>query len=455
MKRQTTEGRGHSPAFRARAGRDLSILPVPLRVPGLPAPSSLSLSLRKNATRDSLRVSLRKKEKRRRFARLRPPAHVLIAGQGGLVHVGPSELHGRALRQFFCEARWSLRALRTAIAAESPDATMLIPAKPWEAFRRPAPEQGKTIGELIAAELAQLKAIGDPQRNNRKSKLKSALDAFGDRLPSTLERAEVEAWVEWLKTLREANTVRAAFYVFKSRFETWAAEGLCSPDAVRLRKGVVPGKRTRAGFDAEAEILTPPELEALLDASPLEYRAIYAVLYGTGVRASEAIALTWGDYRRDRLLNALFVVKQRHQATGKTIDTKTKIHGKRPVPRFAEAILAEWRDHLGGPAPGDLLLPHRLTRGVARGRLRPHDQTHLLESFGAHLFAVGLRSRRIHSARHTFISLLLGAGADTSVVRRMTHARDRDAFSVYSHFSWETLCEAVSKFPLEPKGGAR
>ena len=99
--------------------------------------------------------------------------------------------------------------------------------------------------------------------------------------------------------------------------------------------------------------------------------------------------------------------------------TKTEQPRMVPVHPTLAKILAEWK--LGGwpamvkriPQPDDLIIPSR--RGVNRSR------HHSLTKFHEDLSRLGMRKRRQHDLRRTFISLARADGARKDVLERVTH----------------------------------
>jgi hypothetical protein len=66
-----------------------------------------------------------------------------------------------------------------------------------------------------------------------------------------------------------------------------------------------------------------------------------------------------------------------------------------------------------------------------------------LERFHEDLERLGLRPRRQHDARRTFISLALAGGARKDRLRWVTHGPTGDIVDAYTTLPWETLCNEV------------
>jgi hypothetical protein len=96
------------------------------------------------------------------------------------------------------------------------------------------------------------------------------------------------------------------------------------------------------------------------------------------------------------------------------------------------------------PGPDDLLCTSR------RGKNR--SVNHMLKKFHQDLARIGLRPRRQHDSRRTFISLCLADGARKDILRWVTHGPEGDIVDLYTTLPWQTLCEEVAKLRIhEPR----
>ena len=72
----------------------------------------------------------------------------------------------------------------------------------------------------------------------------------------------------------------------------------------------------------------------------------------------------------------------------------------------------------------------------------------MLKKFHADLERLGLRERRQHDLRRTFISLCLGDGASKDILRWITHAPEGDVVDDYTTLVWQPLCREVAKLQI-------
>ncbi len=70
------------------------------------------------------------------------------------------------------------------------------------------------------------------------------------------------------------------------------------------------------------------------------------------------------------------------------------------------------------------------------------------------LVELGMRARRGHDLRRTFITLAQVDGARREVLKPLTHPGDSDIVGLYTSFPWPTVCEEVAKLRVYlPEGG--
>jgi site-specific recombinase XerD len=182
---------------------------------------------------------------------------------------------------------------------------------------------------------------------------------------------------------------------------------------------LVPGPRRVRTLPAT---LSEPEVERLLDrplaSEPrrLRDRALLELLYGCGLRASEACGLRMGDVHADEGIV---------RVTGKG--------GKeRVVPlggAAADALgryLRDGRPRLGRP---------RTDRVFVSVRGRPLGPTDIRRALRHELAAAGLAERSPHALRHTFATHLLEHGADLRSIQELLGHASVGTTQVYTHVS--------------------
>jgi integrase len=151
----------------------------------------------------------------------------------------------------------------------------------------------------------------------------------------------------------------------------------------------------------ERRILTPQQIEALVQATPHYYRPFIEFAAYVGTRAGEQRALTWADV--DLVTHTVSITKTYYRNTLQR-STKTGRGRQAPLPPHVAATLVEWRtvcpisaSNLVFPSPSGRVLD----LDVFRSRV-----------FKPAVARAGLpESVRIHDLRHTAASLYLQSGA--------------------------------------------
>jgi integrase len=184
-------------------------------------------------------------------------------------------------------------------------------------------------------------------------------------------------------------------------------------------------------------ILTTPQI-------PEDRRACYSRLFLAGLRFGESAALRWRHYDSAlEPLGRLVVAHSYSTPRKKEKSVKTENPRRVPVhPALAER-LGDWR--AGGckallgraPGPDDLIVPSRLGKN--------RSANHMLKKFHQDLERIGLRARRQHDARRTFISLAMADGARKDILRWVTHGPEGE----HTTLPWHTLCEEVARLRID------
>jgi integrase/recombinase XerC len=157
-------------------------------------------------------------------------------------------------------------------------------------------------------------------------------------------------------------------------------------------------------------------------------RAILELLYGTGIRLGELVALRWKDL--DERGGVLGV-----RGTGNK-DRRV------PVGKAALAALGRHRAGLEGKGPGDPMFPGR------RGALAPRTIQRIVQG---HLRRIARRSRLSpHLLRHSFATHLLDRGAELRAVQELLGHASLASTQVYTHVTLERLRTAHAQ--AHPRG---
>jgi integrase len=189
----------------------------------------------------------------------------------------------------------------------------------------------------------------------------------------------------------------------------------------------------------------------------------YAIAFLAGMRLGEVSGRRFRDYDDKAVpLGQLLVATQYDDKDLKGDRPSREV----PVHPTLAKVLAEWRLHgfalVYGrhPTPEDFIVPKR---AIGRNRLGnrlgitpgAQQQQNVWRNFQVDLKKIGLRPRRVHDTRRTFISLSKADGADKYLCRWVTHGpRKEDAWDDYNSPPWDALCEQVAKLKIGLRGRA-
>jgi integrase len=252
---------------------------------------------------------------------------------------------------------------------------------------------------------------------------------------------------EFVLGLRQGDLApRTIYHVYQSMallFRTAVVEELIDASPCVVARGVLPKKVDKDPAWRATAIYTREEVERLISDSriPEDRRVLYALKGVAGLRHGEAAGLRWSQYdEKAEPLGALNLAK-----------TKTGVPRRVPVHPTLARVLAEWK--LAGwertygrmPTPDDFITPTRnMTERTAQETPKQlHEDLDLL----------GLRRRRGHDLRRTFITLAQVDGARRDLLETVTHGPRGDIVSIYTTFPWPALCEEVAKLKIGLREG--
>lgn len=207
---------------------------------------------------------------------------------------------------------------------------------------------------------------------------------------------------------RTINGVRAA--VRGVLHEAWRT-GALSADryAVLIDVRLEPEPQEPTGRAVTAAELAALAAAAGADRNPTRGardRALLAVAFGAGLRVSEACALDWADFAPTGgpLGGAVLTVRRGKGRKARAV----------PLPAGASYEILRWQAVTPRPAPGDpLLIGVRGFSPRPGARMTAYTFRLALARMAA---AAGVGAVRAHDARRSYVSALLDAGADLSIV---------------------------------------
>lgn len=257
-----------------------------------------------------------------------------------------------------------------------------------------------------------------------------------------------------IDTLKEAGkhaprTIHNIYGTIRTMFAQAVVEELVDVSPCVLTKAQLPKKVDKNPEWRAGAIFVRDELELLIssDLIPRDRQIVYALEGVGGLRHGEMAGARWRLYdTRAKPLGRLVVARSYNNA-----GTKTMVTRELPVHPVLAAMLAEW--HLEGweqmmgrkPTPDDLIIPSR----EGRVRSRHHSRNKLLQD----LKRLGLRHRRGHDLRRTFITLARVDGARADLLEMVTHQQRGDIVNIYTSMPWPSLCDEVAKLNVSRRKG--
>lgn len=180
---------------------------------------------------------------------------------------------------------------------------------------------------------------------------------------------------------------------------------------------------------AVPKVLSRDEINRLLDATPnLKYKAIFAIMYSSGLRISEVLRLTYDDISRTNM--------QIYIRESKTHTSRYALLSKRALD-----ILTEYWFKCGKPM--GVLFPSQSTRKA----LTPSATASKLKESA---IRAGLpKDIHSHCLRHSFATHLLEDGVDIRYIQTLLGHRSPKSTEIYLHISNKALLGVQSPFDRE------
>jgi integrase len=335
----------------------------------------------------------------------------------------------------------------------------------------PAATTTETFGEYVEGWLKRRVARGFRSEIDYRNALKNhLLPELGHRPLGDVTTKEIREVVGRLRekkahrktTLLAPRTVRGLYQSMHCVFESAVRDEIIQRNPCCLGADDLPDNEDSDPDFRETAIYTREELVEILDLDnkndppvPAYWRNLYRVLLFTGARVGEICALTWDrvDFEA-KPLGRITIAKSYSSKRKQVGPTKTKVIRRAPIHPDLEPHIRWWRDvgyeQFTGmkPEPGALVFPAK-GRGKNRGQLLPRGSTVVLHRLHDDLDALGMRPRRTHDLRRSFISLSNDVeGVNKDAIQRITHSRGGDVYAGYLEVEWKTTCRESSRMTL-------
>ena len=189
----------------------------------------------------------------------------------------------------------------------------------------------------------------------------------------------------------------------------------------------------------DMEFWTKQEFKQFLpsmDQKP-EARMAFLLLYWTGMRIGELLALTYEDIDLEKRI--ISISKSYQRIDGKDVITPPKTpksNRKITIPPFLAEELKEYCSHLYGIMPNERMfrftksyMEHEIVRGIKE---------------------TGVKRIRLHDLRHSHASLLVELGFQPlAIAERLGHEKIETTLNTYSHLYPNKQAELADRLELE------
>ncbi len=241
------------------------------------------------------------------------------------------------------------------------------------------------------------------------------------------------------------RTVRHVFATLHRMFKSAVIDEVIETNPVMVEKGVLPKNVDKDPTWRAGAVFDRGELVSLISDAriPMQRRVLNALKGLAALRHGEAAGIRWMHYLTNTEPLGKLVVARSYEKER----TKTQVSREVPVHPVLASILGAWRT-IGwkatfgrDPNPDDLIVPR------ADGTVwEAHDAD---DYFKADLETLGLRKRRGHDLRRTFITLTQVDGGRRDLLKVITHgASADDIINLYTSFPWPALCAEVAKLAI-------
>ncbi|MEH0935040.1 tyrosine recombinase XerC [Micromonospora psammae] len=237
-------------------------------------------------------------------------------------------------------------------------------------------------------------------------------------LPTVLRADQAAALVE--APVRAATTIGAPHRTDAPPAPGTVGGSTADPPAAADREAAIPGQDGAPPF-TEGTPSAASVQGAGDDPVRLRDRVLLELLYGTGVRVSEACGLDVADVDHGRRVVRVL---------GKGGRERSVPYGV-PAQRAIDDWLRSGRPALAAPGSGDALL-----LGARGGRLNPTTARRIVAGYAESL---GLPRVSPHGLRHSAATHLLEGGADLRAVQELLGHSSLGSTQIYTHVSVERL----------------
>lgn len=244
---------------------------------------------------------------------------------------------------------------------------------------------------------------------------------LGDELIKNLTRERLYRWQDELWAMRNPKTDQFYSHAYLTKIRTslsallsWLSERYgIENNLLKIRK---PKRRSSK---TEMKFWTVEEFSRFISVvDDRRYRALFNVLFYTGRRKGEVIALQASDISQDAILfNKTYSRKTTNGAPYVITTTKNERSSATPICAPLKQALADYTPqepfYFGGDNP-------------------IHENT-ISHAFDRYVAKSGVKEIRIHDLRHSFVSMCIHLGANIYVIADLINDTPEQVLKTYGH----------------------
>ncbi len=250
---------------------------------------------------------------------------------------------------------------------------------------------------------------------------------------AALTKKDIVAYQDWLWSLKRPDgELYSQKYLVKiyhqfTAFYRWCMQRYEIPDVLA---GVsLPVRKTQ---QAEYQIWTKEEFYKFIDCVKYDkYKALFTLLFYSGVRIGEAQALKVSDYNgKDIYVHATYSKKTLDGSAYKITSTKNYKTRHVPLPKACIEVLDEWvKDR-----PKDEFLFGKT----------PPAANPIRNALDRHSAQAGVKRLKIHEFRHTYVSMVHDNGASLVTTAALIGDTPEQVAKTYAHVFKESVEKIIS-----------
>ena len=263
-------------------------------------------------------------------------------------------------------------------------------------------------------------------------------DELKDKPIGQIDAADIKDWTDWLRTQKTARDKPLSDRYINTLFVELSTMFNYAATFHNLPKNPCKGLGKRLGVerkDRDMCFWTDEEFHKFIDtfekSDPLY--TVYMVLFWTGMRIGELMALTVQDIDLDS--GSIRINKTLSFVNGDYVVTTPKSEKSKRKVFISETIVTLLREYIS-----------RIYKPLPTDRVFPMSARHYRKYLAIHADLAGVPQIRIHDLRHSHASLLIKMGVSPVLIAdRLGHESASTTLKVYAHLYTNEQYELVSK----------